>query len=61
MNIFGRTLAAAVGAIVLTATAVALPDVCQLKAPVTTELNRSVTNNDVSQTDAAANILPAHS
>jgi hypothetical protein len=55
MNIVGKALAA-VGAIVLTATAVALPDVCQLKASDTAQVNQSITGNG----NSLPQVLPAN-
>jgi hypothetical protein len=59
MNIVGKALAA-VGAIVLTATAVALPDVCQLKASDTAQMQQSITSGGLSHGNEAAKVLPAN-
>jgi hypothetical protein len=58
MNMVGKALAA-IGAIVLTATAVALPDVCQLKASDPTQVNQSITSGGSKGSEAAI-VLPAN-
>jgi hypothetical protein len=59
MKMIGKALAA-VGAVVLTTIAVALPDVCQLKAADTAAVNQSITSNGPQQGNEAREVLPAN-
>jgi hypothetical protein len=59
MNMVSKALAA-VGAVVLTATAVALPDACQLKAPDAAGANQSITSSAPQQGNEAGKVLPAN-